>query len=134
MAVRVAPLGPLLGTSWGPLGPSGAPPGPSWGPSWAAGFGRYWGLRGPSGAVQGASWAVVVAVKTPEANMLNICNFTKEFDEFCLSEASWMVSWSSLGLSGASLEASGSSLGPSETRRCRLGGGSGPPWAAWTAV
>ena len=58
MLFRVAPLGPLLGRSWGPLGPSWRLLGPSWGrlgPSRR----HFGGLLGRLGAIFWASWAVL---------------------------------------------------------------------------
>ena len=111
-SVRGFPLGPLLGLSWGPLGPSWAPFGLSWGP-----LGRSWGslggLLGRLGVVLGASWAVLERRKGEKARKPN--TFKN------LRKSMILASWGSLGKGRGSVggvwAASWAVVGPS--------------WAAW---
>ena len=135
-----APLGGLLGF----LGALGGFWGTSWGPLGGL-LETSSGSLGGVFVVLGTSWDLCGGVCEPpgahrrreseNGKSLISIRFYKFLPRRKRSVLQGLLGTSgALGLSGASLEASGTSLGPSETRRCRLGGGSGPPWAAWTAV
>ena len=111
MSVRVPPLGPLLGPSWGGLswavlGASRAVLAPSW-----AVLGPSWGPLGPS---WGGLWGLVVRLGASEArkgeNPKNIGNIQRK-------SMIW-VSWGSLGMP---LGALFRPLGPSWGHLGRLG-------------
>ena len=120
-----APLGPLLGPSWGPLGPSWAPLGPFWsplGPSW----GPLGGLLGRLGAVFRASWSVLERRKHEKARTQKTLKNTAKICNFGLLEPSWEASWSALGASWRPLGPSWGHLGRLGALLGRLGGLLGP--------
>ena len=126
--------------SWGPWGAFGGPLGglseACWRPRRGLLGASSWFLE-PLGTFVGASLSLLGPIggeKARRGKSLISIRFYKLLPCRKRSVLQGLLGPSgALGLSGASLEASGTSLGPSETRRCRLGGGSGPPWAAWTA-
>ena len=125
MSVRVPPLGPLLGPSWGSLGLSWAPLGPFWGP-----LGPSWdplgGLLGRLGAVFGASWSVLERRKLEKARTPNTLKNKMKINDLGLLEPSWEASWSALGASWRPLGPSWGHLGRLGALLGRLGGLLGP--------
>jgi len=123
---------PLLDLSWGPLGPSWGPPGPSWGP-----LGPCWAPLGGTlrclGAIVCASWALLDAVKTKKANVLNIYVSLKSAGRsLFLGALFWGSSlgafWRPHGPSSGHIGRLGKLLGRLGGLLDHLGGSLGPSW------
>ena len=125
MSVRVPPLGPLFGPSWGSLGPSWAPLGPFWsslGPSWDP----FGGHLGHLGAVLGASRSVLERRKLEKARTPKTLKNIMKINDFGLLGPSWEASWSALWASWRPLGPSWGHLGRLGALLGRLGGLLGP--------
>ena len=81
-SVRVPPLGPLFGPSWGPLGPS---------------WGALEALLGRLGALLGAFWAVLERRDDEKARTLKSFKDPREINDFDLLRRFWEKSWGFLG-------------------------------------
>ena len=108
--------GPLLGRSWGPLGPSWKLLGPSWGPH-APSRHPLLGLRGRRRAIFGASWADWERRETEKATTRRSFKRLWKINEFCILGPS-CASWSDLSATRGPLGPSG---GPLVALLARLG-------------